>query len=196
MPSRVFCFRWLSGGWQNRCCLTEKAHQALDVLGHRGQEELLPHELQSPQAQATQPDLMLEFREQGFHLLSLPLGMGEFRSLRQLSCPLSGGFIHVDGKIAKRPAGALRFECTRAASFARPDVGISAIPLVTAAVVENLARGTDIAIVLGLVPEMLGTKKRAVLSVDAVAGPHVGSYAAIGQPLQELPVPIRGIGRH
>jgi hypothetical protein len=52
---------------------------------------------------------MLQFREQGFHLLSLPLGMGELGRLRQLPCTLSGGFIHVDGKIAKRPAGALRF---------------------------------------------------------------------------------------
>ena len=33
---------------------------------------MLSHELQSAQAQAAQPYLMLEFREQGFHLLSLP----------------------------------------------------------------------------------------------------------------------------
>jgi hypothetical protein len=68
----------LSGGRQNRCCgLAEEAHESLDVLGHRCQEELLPHELQSPQAQAVQPDLILQFREQGFHLLSLPLCLGE-----------------------------------------------------------------------------------------------------------------------
>jgi hypothetical protein len=30
-----------------------KAHQSLDVLGYRCQDELLPHELQSAQAQAT-----------------------------------------------------------------------------------------------------------------------------------------------
>jgi hypothetical protein len=41
----------LSGGWQNQCCrLAEEAYESLDVLGHRCQEELLPHELQSPQA--------------------------------------------------------------------------------------------------------------------------------------------------
>jgi hypothetical protein len=39
-----------------------------------GQEKLLPHKLQSPQAQATQSNLILKFREQGFHLLSLSLG--------------------------------------------------------------------------------------------------------------------------
>jgi hypothetical protein len=31
---------------------------------------LLAHELQSAQAQTTQPDLILELREQGFHLWS------------------------------------------------------------------------------------------------------------------------------
>jgi hypothetical protein len=52
---------------------------------------------------------MLEFREQRFHFLSLPLCLGELRGVRQLPCPLPGGFIHVDGKKAKRSAGALGF---------------------------------------------------------------------------------------
>jgi hypothetical protein len=39
----------------------------------------------------------------------LPLGMGKLWRLRQLPCTLSGRFIHVDGKIAKRSPGALRF---------------------------------------------------------------------------------------
>jgi hypothetical protein len=38
--------------------LAEEPHQSLDVLRSRWQEELLPHELQSPQAQATQTNLM------------------------------------------------------------------------------------------------------------------------------------------
>jgi hypothetical protein len=43
-----------SGAGQNRCCrFAEEAHQTLDVLGHRCQEELLAHELQPPQAHAT-----------------------------------------------------------------------------------------------------------------------------------------------
>jgi hypothetical protein len=43
----------LSGGWQNGCCRSaEEPHEALDVLGHGCQEEMFPHELQSPQAQA------------------------------------------------------------------------------------------------------------------------------------------------
>jgi hypothetical protein len=56
------------------------------VLRRRSQEELLPHELQSSQTQATQPDLILQFREQGFYLLSLPLGVGELGGTRQLPC--------------------------------------------------------------------------------------------------------------
>jgi len=43
---------------------------------------LLSHELQSAQAQATQPDLILQFREQGFQLLSLPLCLGELGRVR------------------------------------------------------------------------------------------------------------------
>ncbi len=36
----------LSGGRENRCCrLTEEAHQSLDVLGSRRQEELLTNKL-------------------------------------------------------------------------------------------------------------------------------------------------------
>ena len=54
----------LSSSGQNRCCrAAEEPHKSLDVLGYRCQEELLPHKLQSAQAQATQSDLVLEFRE-------------------------------------------------------------------------------------------------------------------------------------
>jgi hypothetical protein len=57
----------LSGGWPNRCGRwAEKPRQSLDVLSRRCQEELLSHELQSVQAQATQSNLILKFREQGF----------------------------------------------------------------------------------------------------------------------------------
>ena len=50
----------LSGSCHGGCCwLAEEPHQSLDVLRHRCQEELLPHELQPPQAQAAQPDLIL-----------------------------------------------------------------------------------------------------------------------------------------
>ena len=48
--------RW---GWW----LVEEAHQPLNVLSHCRQEELLAHKLQSPQTQATQPDLILQFGE-------------------------------------------------------------------------------------------------------------------------------------
>ena len=57
-------------------------HQSLDVLRRRCQKELLPNELQSPQAQATQPNLVLEFRKQGFHLFSLPLCLDKLRRVR------------------------------------------------------------------------------------------------------------------
>jgi hypothetical protein len=39
----------------------------------------------------------------------LPLCMGECWRVRQLSCALPGGFIHVDGKKAEHSPGALGF---------------------------------------------------------------------------------------
>jgi hypothetical protein len=99
--------KWSRAGWG--VGWAEEPHESLDVLGRRCQEELLPHKLQSPQAQAAQPDLILEFREQGVHLLSLSLCMGELWRVRQLPCALPGRFIHVDGKKTKRSAGALGF---------------------------------------------------------------------------------------
>jgi hypothetical protein len=76
--------------------LVEEADQALDVLGGRGQEELLTNELQSTQAHATQ------FREQCFYLLSLALCVREAGRVGQVSRALPGRFVHVDGKILQR----------------------------------------------------------------------------------------------
>src|SRR5438876_11553978 len=55
---------------------------------------------------------------------------------------------------------------------------------------------TDIAVAFGLIREPLWTVKRAVLSVDAVAGSHIRSDAPICQPLQKLPIPVSRVGRH
>src|SRR5579859_484124 len=192
----VLCVR-LSSGWQNRGGrLAEEPHQSLDVLGGCRQEELLPLELQSAQTQATQSDLILEFCEQGFHLFSFPLCLGKFWRVRQLPCALPGGFVHVDGKKAKHSAGALGFERTRSATFAGPDVGIGAVPHAAATIVQLLSRGTAIAVAFGLIRETLGTEEWAVLSVDAVAGPHIMSDAPLRQPVQKLPVPVGRVGGH
>ena len=57
----------LRGGFHSGCCrLTEEADQSLDVLRRCCQEKPLSHELQSSQVQAMWPNLILEFREQGF----------------------------------------------------------------------------------------------------------------------------------
>jgi hypothetical protein len=63
-------------------------------------------------------------------------------------------------------------------------------------IVEGLACGTDIAVAFGLVSKPLRAVVRAVLSVDTVAGSHIRSDAPIRQPLQELSVPVRRVGRH
>jgi hypothetical protein len=78
-----FSLFYLRGSFDSGCCrLAEEAHQSLDVLSRCSKPELLPHELQSAQAQATEPDLILEFREQRFHLLSLSLRLRELGRLR------------------------------------------------------------------------------------------------------------------
>jgi hypothetical protein len=63
----------------------EEAHDWLDFLGPRSQEELLPPELHS--AQARQSDLILQFREQGLHLLlsspGVASGMSAFGSVSE-----------------------------------------------------------------------------------------------------------------
>src|ERR1700680_1219284 len=80
----------VSGNFHSRCCRsTEEPHKPLDVLGHGCREELLPHEPQSAQAQATQSELILEFREQGFHLLSFPLYLRELWRVDQLASALA-----------------------------------------------------------------------------------------------------------
>ncbi|MGA8772810.1 MAG: hypothetical protein WB536_00380, partial [Terriglobales bacterium] len=105
------------------CCrLTEEAHQSLDVLSYRGQEELLAHEPESPQTQAPQPDLILQFCKQGLYFLSLPLRFGELWRVDQLPRTLSGWFVLVDDKAPEGSAGALWSERARATLFACPDV--------------------------------------------------------------------------
>src|SRR5438874_6625865 len=171
----------LSCGGQNRCCRpTEEAHQSLDVLSYRCQEELLAHEPKSPQAQAPQSDLILQFREQGFHLLSLPLCFGELWRVDQLPRTLSGWFVLVDDEAPEGSAGALCSKRARATLFACSDVVEGSIAINSATVVEELASRTDITIVFRFVRKTLGAKERAPLSVDTVTGPHVGSDAPIG----------------
>ena len=185
----------LSAGWLNRRYrLVEEAYQALDVLCRCGQEELLAHEPQSPQTQAPQSDLILQFREQGFHFLSLPLCFGELRRVNQLPRTLSGWFVLVDDEASEASAGALWSKRARATLFACPDVVEGSIAINSATIVEELASRTDIAIVFRFVGETLGAKEWAPLSVDTVTGPHVRSDAPISQPLQELAVPVGRIG--
>ena len=71
---------------------------------------------------------------------------------------------------------------------------MSAIAHIQADVVELLASRTAIAVALRLIGKTLRTVERTVLSERTVPGTHVRSDATIQQPLQKLPVPVRGIG--
>ena len=130
----------LSGGFRRCYRSTEEAHQSLDVLSHRCQEELLAHEPESPQTQAPQSDLILQFREQGFHLLSLPLCFGELWRIDQLPRTLSSWLVLVDDKPPEGSTGALWPERARATLFACPDIVEGSIAINPATVVEELAR--------------------------------------------------------
>src|SRR4029077_3598853 len=85
---------------------------------------------------------------------------------------------------------------TRTATFAGPDVGIGAVPHAAATIIKLLPRRTAIAVAFGLIREPVGTEEWAVLSVDTVTGSHIGRDTPIRQPLQELPVPVRRVGRN
>src|SRR4029077_21103004 len=138
--------------------LAEEAHEPLDILSYRCQEELLAHEPESPQTQAPQSDLILQFREQGFHLLSLPLCFGELWRVDQLPRTLSGWFVLVDDKTPEGSTGALGAERARATLFACPDVVEGSIAINSATVVEELTSRTDVAIVFRFVRETLRAK--------------------------------------
>jgi hypothetical protein len=66
--------------------------------------------------------LILQFREQGFHLLSLPLCCGELWRIDQLPRTLSGWFILVDDQAPEGSTGASWPERARATLFSGPDV--------------------------------------------------------------------------
>src|SRR6266513_109402 len=142
--AEVFFSPQLSGGFHSRCRrLAEEPHQSLDVLSYRCQEELLAHEPESPQSQAPQSDLILQFGEQGFHLLSLPLCFGELRRVDQLPRTLSGWFVLVDDEAPEGSTGALCSKRARATLFACSDVVEGSIAINSATVVEELAGGAD-----------------------------------------------------
>ena len=122
---------------------------------------------------------MFQFREQGFHLLSLPLCFGELWRVDQLPRTLPGWFMLVDDQAAEGSTGSLWSQRARATLFVCPDVVEGAVLINAPSVIEYLAGGTDIAVVFGLVSKTLGSEERAPLSVDTVSGPHVGSDAAI-----------------
>ena len=89
----------------------------------------------------------------------------------------------MNAQAAESRTGALWSERARATPFACPDVGPGVIAMTLAAVVQGLTGRADIAIVFRFVSETLGTEEWTPLSVDTVAGPHIGSDVTIRQPL-------------
>jgi hypothetical protein len=169
--------------------LAEEPHQSLDVLRSRGQEELLPHELQSPQAQATQTNLMLEFREQGFYFFSLPLRVSELRRVGQLASTLSGQLIHVDSQIFISSTRASCFLRAGSATFGAANVSVSTIANIQPNVVELFPSRTAIAVAFWLIGKTLRSVEGAVLALCTLSRPHVSGDFPLCQPLQRGPHP-------
>ena len=80
-------------------------------------------------------DAPLQFCKQRLNLLPLPLSMFELWRIPEISRALSSGFIHVDGKEAKRPSGALRLQRAWPALGTCPDVSKGAVPVIAASIV-------------------------------------------------------------
>src|SRR5260370_619884 len=87
--------------------------------------------------------------------------LGELRRVHQLPCALPGWFVQMDDKTPEGCTGALRSQRARPTTFAGPNIGIGAVAMTSAAVVEGLTCGTDIAIAFGLISKPLGTVERA-----------------------------------
>src|SRR5215469_5640165 len=119
--------------------------------------------------------MILEFREEGFHLLSLPLRQGKCWCRGERASDLSCSFVHVDGEILVFPAGALGFQRACTTALAVSDVDMGTVAYIQSHIVELLACGAAIAVALRLVGETLGSIERAVLSVNAVPSAHIRS---------------------
>ena len=120
--------------------------------------------------QATQPDLILQFGEQCFHLLFLSLGVSNSGVLANSRTPLRAGscwwkFRDQKGALVHSAFGA---HVPQRLGFSNVVEG--AIPINSTPIVKGLACGTDIAIVFRFVNEAIGTEVGTPLSEDTVAG--------------------------
>src|SRR5215469_2371907 len=120
--------------------------------------------------------------------------MLELRRVPEISRSLPSCFVHVDGKEAKCSSGALRFQRTRTAFVASPDVSKRPVPIIATAVVQLLACWAEVAIAFRLVGKALRTKERTPCSSNRIPRGHVRCNLPVHQPLQQLTVAIAGIG--
>src|SRR5262249_15897232 len=126
-----------------------------------------------------QSDLVLEFREQRFHFLSLALRLRELRRVGQLPCPLSCRFMDVDGEIFISPTRALRFLGACSATFGAADVGMCSNANVQPTVVQLLCGRTTVAVALGKKGKSPRAITRIFLSKSTVSGAQKRRDAAV-----------------
>src|SRR5579864_3570628 len=122
--------------------------------------------------------------------------MAELRRVGQLASPLSDQFIHVDSQIFISSTRAFCFLRAGSTTFGATDIGMSTIAGVQSDIVQLLSRRTTIAVALRLIGKSLRSVEGAVLALRTLSWPHVSSDFPFCQPLQELSVPIGGVGPH
>jgi hypothetical protein len=148
-------------------------------LGYSCHEELLSDEPQSPQAQATQSDLILEFRKQGLNFLSLALCPGELGRVGQFAGALSCWLMYVDGQIFISPTCAVRFLRAGSTTFGAADISMGAIANVQPDIVQLRSRRTTVAVALRQIGKSLRAIAGIVFSQSTVSRAHVRRDAAV-----------------
>src|SRR6266568_8153302 len=149
-------FRPGSCSWNLRGWLTaEESHQPFQVLRRGRQVELLAHEAHPAQPQSAESDVILQLCEQCFHFPPSPLRDRERGCLGQGVGTLPRRLTSMDGKgpiLASRAAALLRALAT---ALHRRIINVGAVARIDSDVLQDFAFGTEIAVLLGYVGELL-----------------------------------------
>jgi hypothetical protein len=172
---------------------SQKLGQPFEVLGRGREKELLAHEFQSPQSQASKPDLVLELRKQCLDSPTLTLCRGEGRDSRPFSRSLPHRFVHVDRNLSIAPGGALRFLCTVATALSGCDIYMRSIDRIDPHVGQLLSFGTLITVRFGKKSKLLDPVQVA-RGGGALFHTDIGSDATFLEPRQKLPISVGRIG--
>ena len=142
-------YRWISD--LQRCERFHGRHAAREIgcaTDFQSSADQPDYSEREPEPMEADLAVTLQFCEERFDLLSLSLCLRELWCSSEISRSLSSCFVHVDCKIPERSGRTLGSLFAWAALLTSSDVAEGAIPLVTSAIVQLLACGTDEAVAL------------------------------------------------